>query len=199
MTTHSSILVWRIPMDRGAWWATVQRATKSQTRLKQHVCTHTHTHTYISSWFLWPSIAQPTRASEKCSSNETSPVSPSKKQTQLLSLIKWESFIAWNIYSMGLPCPVLDVMRGHSKTLKTYFLASGSFPSVSRKRKIFGLCEEGVNSNSACLLGCCSFEAVNSRLNYTWPCAHNHVIHILINRGYSMYNFLDFWEEMYHN
>ena len=22
MTTHSSILVWTIPMDRGAWWAT---------------------------------------------------------------------------------------------------------------------------------------------------------------------------------
>ena len=24
MATHSSILAWRIPMDRGAWWATVQ-------------------------------------------------------------------------------------------------------------------------------------------------------------------------------
>ena len=23
MATHSSILTWRIPMDRGAWWATV--------------------------------------------------------------------------------------------------------------------------------------------------------------------------------
>ena len=23
MTTHSSILAWGIPMDRGAWWATV--------------------------------------------------------------------------------------------------------------------------------------------------------------------------------
>ena len=23
MVTHSSILAWRIPMDRGAWWATV--------------------------------------------------------------------------------------------------------------------------------------------------------------------------------
>ena len=35
MATHSSILTWRIPMDRGAWWATVHRVTKSQTRLKQ--------------------------------------------------------------------------------------------------------------------------------------------------------------------
>jgi len=29
--THSSILAWRIPMDRGAWWATVHGITKSQT------------------------------------------------------------------------------------------------------------------------------------------------------------------------
>ena len=33
MTTHSSILAWRIPMDRGAWWATVHVVAKSQTRL----------------------------------------------------------------------------------------------------------------------------------------------------------------------
>ena len=31
MTTHSRILAWRIPMDRGAWWATVHRVTKSET------------------------------------------------------------------------------------------------------------------------------------------------------------------------
>ena len=31
MATHSSILAWRIPMDRGARWATVHRVTKSQT------------------------------------------------------------------------------------------------------------------------------------------------------------------------
>ena len=33
MTTHSSILAWRIPMDRGAWWATVHGVAESQTRL----------------------------------------------------------------------------------------------------------------------------------------------------------------------
>ena len=33
MATHSSILAWRIPMDGGAWWATVHRVTKSQARL----------------------------------------------------------------------------------------------------------------------------------------------------------------------
>ena len=31
--THFSILAWRIPMDRGAWWATVHGVAKSQTRL----------------------------------------------------------------------------------------------------------------------------------------------------------------------
>ena len=34
MATHSSILAWRIPMDRGAWWDTVHSVTKSQTWLK---------------------------------------------------------------------------------------------------------------------------------------------------------------------
>ena len=31
MATHSSILAWRIPMDREAWWATVHGVTKSWT------------------------------------------------------------------------------------------------------------------------------------------------------------------------
>ena len=29
MATHSSILAWRIPLERGAWWATVQSVAKS--------------------------------------------------------------------------------------------------------------------------------------------------------------------------
>ena len=31
MATHSRVLAWRIPMDRGAWWDTVHRVTQSQT------------------------------------------------------------------------------------------------------------------------------------------------------------------------
>ena len=31
MATHSSTLAWRIPMDRGAWWAAVHGVTKSLT------------------------------------------------------------------------------------------------------------------------------------------------------------------------
>ena len=33
MATHSSILAWKIPIDRGAWWATVHGAAESRTRL----------------------------------------------------------------------------------------------------------------------------------------------------------------------
>ena len=33
MATHSSILAWRIPMDRGAWWAPVHGITKNWTQL----------------------------------------------------------------------------------------------------------------------------------------------------------------------
>ena len=35
MVTHSRILAWRIPMDRGAWQTAIHGVTESQTRLKQ--------------------------------------------------------------------------------------------------------------------------------------------------------------------
>ena len=31
MATHSSVLAWKIPMDKGAWWATVHEVAKSRT------------------------------------------------------------------------------------------------------------------------------------------------------------------------
>ena len=33
MAIHSSILAWRIPVDRAAWWATVQGVSQSGTQL----------------------------------------------------------------------------------------------------------------------------------------------------------------------
>ena len=38
--THSSILAWRIPMDRGAWQPIVHGSAKSQTQLSDK--SHTH-------------------------------------------------------------------------------------------------------------------------------------------------------------
>ena len=56
MTTHSSILAWRIPMDRGAWWATVHRVSKSQTWLQlsrgHRTRESTVTHSLLNS--QWP-------------------------------------------------------------------------------------------------------------------------------------------------
>ena len=54
MATHSGTLAWRIPMDRGAWWATVHRVTQSWTRLKQ---LHTHTHnTHQMLMTIWHAV-----------------------------------------------------------------------------------------------------------------------------------------------
>ena len=63
MATHSNILGWRIPMDRGAWWATVHGVAESRTRpscLKaQHcpcvaalvvLCPLSHSVWSVSSW-----------------------------------------------------------------------------------------------------------------------------------------------------
>ena len=51
MATYSSILAWRISMDRGAWLATVHRITKSWRELKRiskhiiQIYTHINIHT----------------------------------------------------------------------------------------------------------------------------------------------------------
>ena len=47
MATHSSILAWRIPMDRGAWWATVLGVAKSRTGLSGCVHMHVVYHTVL--------------------------------------------------------------------------------------------------------------------------------------------------------
>ena len=71
MATHSSILAWRIPMNRGAWWATVHsRIAKSWPRLTQ-LSTLTHTNKESGSggfekkncqfqqWTLWVDLCLP--------------------------------------------------------------------------------------------------------------------------------------------
>ena len=60
MTTHSSILAWRISMNRGAWRATVHGVTKSQTwlRTKHSTAQGTSQRECVelqSLWSQWPS------------------------------------------------------------------------------------------------------------------------------------------------
>ena len=45
METHSSILAWRIPTDRGAWWATVHGVTK-----RHNVATEKQQTKYVSTF-----------------------------------------------------------------------------------------------------------------------------------------------------
>ena len=49
MATHSSILAWRIPIDRGPWRATVHRFAKSQTWLSDSA---QHKHVFIKYPFI---------------------------------------------------------------------------------------------------------------------------------------------------
>ena len=46
MATHSSILAWRIPLDRGTWWTTVHVVTDTT----EHTHTHSFTHSSILAW-----------------------------------------------------------------------------------------------------------------------------------------------------
>ena len=56
MATHSHILAWRIPMDRGAW-TTVHRVTKCQTRpsgsCQPVVTTFSSTDQYTTLGYVW--------------------------------------------------------------------------------------------------------------------------------------------------
>ena len=66
MATHSSILAWRIPMDRGAWQAAVHGVAKSRTRLNDFTFTfHFHalenemaTHSSVLAWRI-PGTGEP--------------------------------------------------------------------------------------------------------------------------------------------
>ena len=46
MVTHSSTLAWENPMDRGAWWATVNGVTKSQCDRETE-----HVHTWVTEMY----------------------------------------------------------------------------------------------------------------------------------------------------
>ena len=68
MATHSSVLAWRISMDRGAYWATIYGVTKSRTRLSERLSaaqrpglgTPTATETQPQGLLATPGLHRPT-------------------------------------------------------------------------------------------------------------------------------------------
>ena len=58
MATHSSILAWRIPTDRGAWQATGHKAPASQTQLTQ-LSAHTHSTCLLARTWCLPCSGKP--------------------------------------------------------------------------------------------------------------------------------------------
>ena len=64
--THFSILAWRIPMDRGAWQATVHGVTEGRTRLRDFTFTFPFhalekemaTHSSVLAWRI-PGMGEP--------------------------------------------------------------------------------------------------------------------------------------------
>ena len=68
MATHSSVLAWRIPMDRGPWWATVHGGRK------EWDTTERLTHTWCHRWSV-PDISDP-RCARQRDGFFTSPVLP---------------------------------------------------------------------------------------------------------------------------
>ena len=53
MATHSSILAWKIPAVRRAWWATVHGVAKSRTQLSGHHCTDQLVKNPPATWKIW--------------------------------------------------------------------------------------------------------------------------------------------------
>ena len=81
MGTYSSIVAWRIPMDRGAWWATVHRVAKSQTWLsKQPSTAHSRALSILSLYISsvqFSSVAQSCPTLRPHESQHTRPTCPS--------------------------------------------------------------------------------------------------------------------------
>ena len=63
MATHSSVLAWRIPMDRGTWRASVHGVAKRQTLLSDHA--HMRIKSFKECYLKWDSQRRYSRQREE--------------------------------------------------------------------------------------------------------------------------------------
>ena len=111
--THFSILAWRIPMDRGAWWAAVHGVARSRTWLSNFTSTfHFHalekemaTHSSVLAWRI-PGAGEPgglpsvgsqswTRLKWLSSSSSTACILCFKHSVYLINITLWLPYFYW--------------------------------------------------------------------------------------------------------
>ena len=159
MTTHSSILAWRIPMDGGSSWATVHMVAKSQTWLKW-LGTHTGDFyikikilsNFSSVLFLWEPSVLCLLFVFPLSDDFICLMSGSK--AQLFRCPKWHHHFCWQEAQRSLYMCALGHTHGIEETLsalpspklpdwKKLADCSGRLPSFRRRgdHSLVGLCQ----------------------------------------------------------
>ena len=130
-TTHSSILAWRISMERGTQWATVHGVAKSQTRMSTLTQTH-RTHLQRSDWewckdILNPVVTQIPDFPLVCSWHYPSPTFLLKirEYSFLCShILLLPTLVPWRIFPLQVSDPLLLLS---SWTFNPLFSSSASF------------------------------------------------------------------------
>ena len=95
MAIHSSILPWKNPMDRAAWWATQSMGLQRVGHDWAHTCTHVYTENPLFSGATF--INELARSSEELASASTSALAAS-----LCALILWKWLLSLDLINKSL-------------------------------------------------------------------------------------------------
>ena len=95
MATHSRILAWRIPMDRGSWWARVHGVTKSRTWLKCLSTEQPSTDNRASHVVQWSRIHLPLQETQTWVLGWKMPWRRKWQSTPVLSPGNWRAAVHW--------------------------------------------------------------------------------------------------------